>query len=469
VFGAFVVALTFDDWEFRIGADTGAALAVPGFAAMAQGVRRERMQFRALMAAAIAAVCFGWATMPISGEPHYWLHRAVRLMVMLAGSASVYGVVLIRVLPAGSAWFRSTWRATVLTGAGALASLLAVLVLEAVWVDRAAEVLTGADIAVVATVLVGLSAALVSLALLPGADPLKLSQRGRMLYVYAAEAVLSLLFLHIRLTMPELFRGLLLPYWPFIVMAIAFFGVGVGELLERRGVRVLSEPLRRTGAFLPLLPAIGFWIHLSQSENPLVGDYSTLLFVVGVLYVVLSMWRKSFVYSVLAAVAGNGGLWALLAEQDLTLLTRPQMWLIPPAVSVLVAAQLNRRHLNEAQLTGIRYLSVIVIYASSTSEMFLTGVGESLWLPMVLAALSVCGVLAGIAMRVRAFLYLGSSFLMLSIISMIWHAARNIDHVWPWWAFGIALGLAILTLFGMFEKKRTEMEQLVAGLRQWER
>ena len=101
--------------------------------------------------------------------------------------------------------------------------------------------------------------------------------------------------------------------------------------------------------------------------------------------------------------------------------------------------------------------------------MFLTGVGENLWLPMVLAALSVCGVFAGIALKVRAFLYLGSSFLLLSIISMVWHAARNIGHIWPWWAFGIALGLAILVLFGLFEKKRGEMEQIVSGLRQWER
>jgi hypothetical protein len=72
-------------------------------------------------------------------------------------------------------------------------------------------------------------------------------------------------------------------------------------------------------------------------------------------------------------------------------------------------------------------------------------------------------------MRVRAFLYLGSSFLLLSLVSMVWHAAQNIGHVWPWWAFGIALGLAILTLFGVFEKKRNEALQLLDGLRQWER
>jgi hypothetical protein len=51
---------------------------------------------------------------------------------------------------------------------------------------------------------------------------------------------------------------------------------------------------------------------------------------------------------------------------------------------------------------------------------------------------------------------------------MVWHAARAIEHVWPWWAFGIGMGLAILVLFGIFEKKRAEMLDLVARLRQWE-
>ncbi len=47
-------------------------------------------------------------------------------------------------------------------------------------------------------------------------------------------------------------------------------------------------------------------------------------------------------------------------------------------------------------------------------------------------------------------------------------AVANIHHVWPWWAFGIGSGLAILTLFGIFEKKRPEVLALVHRLRQWE-
>jgi hypothetical protein len=110
----------------------------------------------------------------------------------------------------------------------------------------------------------------------------------------------------------------------------------------------------------------------------------------------------------------------------------------------------------------------MVIYVSSTGEMFISGIGETLWPPMLLAAMSIAGVLIGIMLRIRAFLYLGTSFLLLAIISMVWHAAQNIEHVWPWWAFGIASGIAILVLFGVFEKNRHQVQQAIDRMRQWD-
>ena len=140
-------------------------------------------------------------------------------------------------------------------------------------------------------------------ALSPSHDPLSLSERGRMRYVYVAEVMLALLFLHIRLTMPWLFTGFIERYWPLVVMLIAYFGVVTSEALRRRKLLVLARPLERTGAFLPLLPVLGFW--LASSEV----DFSLLLFLVGGLYGLLSILRRSFVFGLLAAVAGNAGLW----------------------------------------------------------------------------------------------------------------------------------------------------------------
>jgi hypothetical protein len=315
----------------------------------------------------------------------------------------------------------------------------------------------------VGAALVGLCAGLISLALLPGRDPLFGSQRQRFLYVYASEAVAGLLFAHLYLTNPYLFRQTLRPYWPLIVMAIAYLGTGISELFARLKVKVLSQPLENTAAFLPVLPIIGFWLWRPELS------YSTTLVAVGLLYLFLSLRRGSLVYTIAAALVGNATLWALFNEHGVLMLLHPQMFVIPPCVTVLIAAQINRDRLGEPALSAARYFAITMIYVSSTGEMFENGIGETLWLPMVLAGLSVAGVLAGIMLRIRAFLFLGTAFLMLSIVSMVWHAARHIGHVWPWWVFSFTLGLALLIVFGVFEKKRSEVLAQIERLRQWER
>jgi hypothetical protein len=118
-------------------------------------------------------------------------------------------------------------------------------------------------------------------------------------------------------------------------------------------------------------------------------------------------------------------------------------------------------------MTTLRYVGMMVIYLSSAGEIFIRGIGQALWPPMVLLGLSLLGAMAGIVLRIRAFLYLGVTFVLLSMISMVWHAARSINHVWPWWAFGIGLGVCILVFFGFFEKNRDKVTALVERLKEW--
>jgi hypothetical protein len=301
-------------------------------------------------------------------------------------------------------------------------------------------------------------------ALSPQHDPMGLSERGRMNYVYAAEIFLALLFLHIRLTMPWLFTGFIERYWPLAVMVIAYLGVVTSESLRRRKLLVLATPLERTGVFLPLLPVLGFW--LASSEV----DFSLLLFVVGGLYGLLSILRRSFVFGLMAAVAGNGALWYMLHRTDsYQFLQHPQLWLIPVALSVLLAAYLNEENLSEDQMAGVRYLSLVTIYVSSTADIFINGVANSPWLPLILGSFSLAGVFAGILFRIRGLLLLGAVFLLLSIITMIWYAADNFGWTWLWYVAGIVTGATIIFMFAVFEKKRSEVLRLVEGLKEWER
>jgi hypothetical protein len=221
--------------------------------------------------------------------------------------------------------------------------------------------------------------------------------------------------------------------------------------------------LERTGALLPLLPVLGMWILPSHVHG------SFVLLAVGSLYLVLGMLRRSLLFTGLALLAVNGSLWVYLQGfPGLEIYRHPQLWIIPPTLCVLVAAQLNRERLTDEQQTSIRYLASIVLYGSSCADVFINGVAIAPWLPLVLAALSIAGVFAGILLRVRAFLYLGTVFLVIALFTMIWYAAVELDRTWIWWVCGIVTGILIIVLFGLFEKKRDEMLRVVERLKQWE-
>jgi hypothetical protein len=441
---------------YSVGAQ-GLALAL-----LAGGSVRTPLQYAALVFGALFGVAFGWAWLA-PDFPAAWLHRGVAAATALAVATVVYGLGLVKLLRRENEWTRAATRLVPELLFIAAVLVFVVLGSEVLAYARNGEVpvVWPARVAVLGALALMTIAALAA-AIVPGRDPLGLSERGRTAYVYAAEVLLALSFVHIRVTVPWLFHGWWLRFWPLVVMAIAFVGAGVGEFFQRRRQTVLGEPLATTGALLPLLPACGFWLVANQVH------YSVLLLSVGALYAALAALRRSFAYAVLAAVAANGSLWYLLSTRDgLSLAEHPQLWLIPPALCVLAAGYLNRERLSAEQSAALRYASAIVIYASSTADVFINGVAEAPWLPAVLASLSIAGVFAGIILQVRAFLYLGTSFLVVAILTVIWHAAIEEQRTWILWIAGIVTGTLIIALFGIFEKRRDDVLRLVDRLKQW--
>jgi len=462
-FAAFRVILVYESAALRLSAAQAVFAAAVGVALLAQGARRSSLQLRALEFGWIGAVAAAWSVLQ-PGESLEFLNRAVLAVTATVFVVVLYGLGFSKLLKKENDWTaaaeRFMPRLIAVAGFG-LAVILAGEVFE--YVEYGKVEIGPLAIGAVIVALFGLAAAAITAALVPGRDPLGLSERGRMRYVYGAEVILALLFLHVRLTMPWLFSGFWLRYWPVLVMLISFGGVGLGEVFRRRKTNVLAEPLERTGAFLPLLPVLGFWV------TPTDVHYSLLLLAVGLLYSTLAVMRKSFGFGILAALAANGGLWYFLAHQEgLGWLEHPQIWLIPPALCVLIAAHLNRSRLTEEQTTAYRYGAATTIYVASTADVFLNGVAEAPMLPLILAALAIAGIFAGIALRVRAFLFLGTAFLLLALMTIIWHAAYDLEQTWIFYVTGIVAGTLIIALFAVFEKKRQEILGLVEKLRDWE-
>jgi len=450
--------------EFALRATAAMAIAVQGItmALMAPASNRRTWQRTALAIFALGLALAGgsWLQPGLNGT---WLNRAVILMAEMFALVALFGLGLPSIHRRLSEWAGAIHDCVPWAAGIGLLSLSFVLGTEIAQQLRFGAVLIGTPaIAVVSITLVAMTIVLILFALSSRHDPLTLDEGRRQLYVYGAECMLALLFMHLRLTMPWLFTGFFERYWPFVVLAIAFFGVITSEVLHRRRILVLAHPIERTGAFLPLLPVLGFWLH---SE----ADYSLVLFIVGGLYGLLSILRRSFGFGLLAALGGNGGLWYVWHRTDeYGFIQHPQLWLIPAALTVLLAVHLHREDFSERQLTSVRYLVLATIYSSSSADIFINGVGHSPWLPMILAGLSIMGVFAGIMFRVRASLMLGSVFLLFSIATMIKYASVNFGWTWLWWVAGIVSGALIIFTFALFEKKRDEALRVIDGLKEWQ-
>jgi hypothetical protein len=116
---------------------------------------------------------------------------------------------------------------------------------------------------------------------------------------------------------------------------------------------------------------------------------------------------------------------------------------------------------------ALRYAGLPLVYLSSTAGLFLTGPGHGMQLVIPLGLLSAAGVLLSTLLRVRAFRLLGVTFLSLDVFAQIWHAAVDRAQTWVWWASGIVLGAAILTLFALFEERRHDVLKALDALRRW--
>jgi hypothetical protein len=426
----------------------------------------------ALSVLVLATAAWAWPD-PAGVAP--WLLRNAWLFVALAASGILASEVGVRAIP-------TNWRIPFRSegGISVAVSMLVLVVnqLQQIPVYDPVAKRTPLDFAPVLSIMLailGLIALLIRFALGAERDPLGMPENRRTAYVYFAELLIVLFFVHIRLNLPELFQGVMVRYWTFTVMALAFVGIGMAEFFERRNINVLAIPLRRTGVLLPLIPLLAFWAKPPASLTEFASGhapglspflsyleklpqhfdtYAWLWSLAGGVYGLVALSRNSFGWALLAALAANASLWSLLKHEGIPFFVHPQAWVIPLALIVLVSEHVNRKKLTAELSNGLRYLGISMIYIASTTDMFIAGVGNSFWLPVALAVLCVAGVLLGIMLRVHAFLYLGVGFLLIDIFSMIWHAAVNLEQTWVWYVSGIVLGVAILTLFAVFEKRK---------------
>jgi hypothetical protein len=302
---AVFIVLSYPEPGLRLSAAAAALSQAPAMGLLARDARLPRLYSLSLLLVVVGAVVWGWALLAF-GDSGNVRNREVVVLLIAAVMTRLYGGRRMRRLE-GSEWYRAArslvpWLVTLYIGTlllifGSEVSQFASI--GRVDIDAAANLIILA--ALFDMLVTGLR-----FAALPGKDPLNLSERGRMAYVYASEAILVLLMVHLRFTMPWLFGSFFEYYWPVAIMVVAFAGVTLSEFFHRKGKMVLADPLERTGIFLPLLPVLGFWVFSARIH------YSGVLVTVGLLYGLVSIMRRSFGFSLLAcrstAACGTGSI-----------------------------------------------------------------------------------------------------------------------------------------------------------------
>ena len=460
---AFGSILTEPELVFRSATAQAAVAEVLAIGLLAQGARRWWLQGVALGVGVIGAVAWGWASIPPTAN-FATLDRFVVVLVALIGTSSLYGLGLSKLFPMLTDWAVAARKLvpSLLALAALTLAVIFTVEVQARW-NRSIVPISAPSIVAMALAILGAAVAAILAAVVPGRDPFGLSERGRTAYVYACEGLLAALLLHLGMTLPWLFTGIFAQYWPLIVVGLAFLGAGLSEFFRRKGQTVLADPVANTGALLPLLPLLSaFW------TIPKPGEDLVFLVLCGGLYATFSLLRSSPGFAMLSTLVFNAALWSQLGRlEGFGLAQHPQLWVIPPALCVLVATYLNRERLSELQTAILRQGAALAIYLSSTADIILTGVAQSPWLPLVLALLSIAGIFLGILLQIRNFLLLGMGFLTLAVFSIIWYAAVDLHQTWIWWACGIMAGILILALFAVFEKKRTEILSVVDQVKLW--
>ena len=294
-------------------------------------------------------------------------------------------------------------------------------------------------------------------------------------YLLIATQLLGFLtWLHVFLCKPEWALLGLRDHWPYLVMGLSFISVGITEFASRRGDKVMSDTIRKTALYLPLIPLLGLWLSVSNQADSVLWnliemDFEILLVVLAIYYLVVGTMWKATMPRVMGVILGNVAWWFLLVQAPgWGFMMHPQLWLIPPAACVLVMTHFYRHRLDPQLVSGIRYASTLLIYISSSADMLLQQMGTTLAGPVVLILLALAGMLLGVALRIRPFLYLGATFVFMGVTSMVWHAHRAFESTWPWWVFGISMGLLLLAGLMTLEKFKPQLQAYSKQLSQWE-
>lgn len=275
-------------------------------------------------------------------------------------------------------------------------------------------------------------------------------QRDSELLVYFGQITLALIFLFVRACQPELFQtGLFKRFWPLIIVFISFLSVFLSSALDRLEKDIFGRATRRAGLALPIFALLGTHFFVN------VGVSALTFFMAAGLYAWVSVQRKSLMLSVTASWLFCVGLIDFIVYGQVSFDFYPYLFAMPVSLTFFATSVLVRdKYPKEAKL--LKDIGALTLFAVLAWSLFADEQGRVLE-SVLLAVLSILGLIVGIRLKERSLMILGTLFVLLDLITNIYWIGK--EQAWVWWVSVMALGVAVILLFSYFERLQALLDK----------
>ncbi|RKI19033.1 hypothetical protein D7Y15_06025 [Corallococcus sp. AB030] len=249
-------------------------------------------------------------------------------------------------------------------------------------------------------------------------------------------------------------QGLRPEHDALFALSLGFVLVGVTVLARRAGVRPVEQATRRFAALLPIAVALIL-------PRDATGDAALFAGGSGLLYAALGAVERSRMFGAFAAAACN---LALLIAALAFGLEGLEIYLAPLGLLLLMMGQLFTSSLPHAARNAVRILGGLLLYVPAAAKLTASmGQSEDGTYAIVFGAVCLLGVAVGMALRIRAYLALGTLFLLLDVVANLLDAGLR-DHRIGFLVMTLT-GLTIVTGRVMATLKRQEWDLLLRRVR----
>ena len=204
-----------------------------------------------------------------------------------------------------------------------------------------------------------------------------------------------------------------------IGLLYGFSLLGVAVVARRRKIPAVADATRRFAAVLPIALMI---LTTRGATNQAAG----LALGISALYGAMAWVERSRIFGSLAALAANLALVVFAVAQGLD---GAEVFIGPVGIFVTALAQIFAPRMTPAARSALRIVGGALLYLPAGLKLtFRLGAAEDGGTyAVIFGAVCLLGVVAGLVLRVRAYLALGTMFLTLDVVANLVHAGLR-DH-----------------------------------------